>query len=258
MYICYHLMIWLIHSLLSMKAGNGTGKTLVLIVIVKIAEPRAGDDTTHNNNIGCGTYRSYWPGDRRIWREGKNTNITPTPVTIQHYMFFVHSVGGGGNFGFRNKILCIPRYTASILYTFLELHVCNIDQIVLCSHVSHTADEILHGVNVYIYTVKIFHSGVILYDYCRIDEDRNIVYSRTHIQIVNQHDTIYYALYILYTTLTAMYEQKHCRFTNTNFQSSLITQPMYTTMIIIFLNGFVDRVLHFKHWTHVYKNPCFQ
>lgn len=145
-------------------------------------------------------------------------------------MLFVHSDSDGGNVGFRNKILCsyiyIMVYSVYIIHfswaTCLQYWPNNI------MYIRVSADEISHGVNVCIDILKMFHSGVILYYYCRIDEDRNIMYSRTHIQIVNQHDTIYYTLYILYTTLTTIYEQIHCRFTFTNFQSSLITQPIFT------------------------------
>lgn len=76
--------------------------------------------------------------------------------------------------------------------------------------------------------VKIFHSSVILY-YCHIDEDRKIVYSRTHFQIVKLQYTIFY---VLYRALTTIYEQKQYRFMNTKFQST-------ATIIIIFLYEWV-------------------
>jgi len=132
---------------------------------------------------------------------------------------------------------------------------------IMYTRVSYCRRNLTRRKHIYILYVKMFHSGVILYYYCRIDEDRNIVYSRTHIQIVKQYTIQYIMPYILYTALTAIYEQKHCRFTNTNFQSSLISYNITyidTTMVILFLNGFVDRVLDFKHWTHVCKNLRFQ
>jgi len=143
-----------VQALLSMKVGNGGGKARWEIV-KKTARPLALDDTTHNNNIGCGRYRSYWPETEIAkFREHEEYRYNPYPrhYTKVQYIFFVHSDGGGGNVGFRDKILCgFMRYTASILYPFLELHICNIDQIIIsCTHVSLTADEISHGVNVYI------------------------------------------------------------------------------------------------------------
>lgn len=138
----------------------------------------------------------------------------------------MYSGGGGGSVGFRNKIL-YSYCSVYILYTFFEQHVCNIDQIIICAHVSliilktksHMAQMCIYGENIPL-------ECYILYYYCHIDEDRNIVYSRTHVQIVEKQDTIYYYImcytYRVLTTIyrTYRYEQKHCRFTNTKFQSA--------------------------------------
>jgi len=93
-----------------------------------------------------------------------------------------------------------------------------------------------------------FHSGVMLYYYRPIDVVRNIVYSRTHIQIVKQHDKIYYALYIVYSTYHYIRAETLQIYEYEFPVISFNVVYIYTTSTItLFLNGFVDRVLDFKH-----------
>jgi len=118
-------------------------------IVVKVVGRCARDDIAHNI-IDRGRYRLNWPliQKKERKRNKKKTTIILTPLlqfSIIYFSCIQATVTATSVFVIKYYIVI----AASILYTFLELHACNIDQII-CAHVSLTADEISHGVNVYI------------------------------------------------------------------------------------------------------------